>query len=67
MRNDIIGAKPYLINVEGTPFPEGAIGLETKDCKVIGDHAFIRIEQGGYDQSGFVPVTHLHRDGQRVI
>lgn len=59
--------RPYLISVEGTRFPEGAIGIDTKDVKVIGDHAFIRIQQGGYDQSGFVPVTHLHRDGQKEV
>ncbi len=57
--------KPYLISVEGTRFPEGAIGLDTKSVTVVGSQAFIRISQGGYDQSGWVPVTHLHRDGQK--
>jgi len=57
---------PYLISVEGTRFPEGAIGIDTKDVTVVGQNAFIRIAKGGYEQSGWVPLTHLHRDGQKA-
>jgi hypothetical protein len=49
---------PYLISVEGTRFPEGAIGIDTKDVTVVGQSAFIRIAKGGYEQSGWVPLTH---------
>ena len=58
---------PYLISVEGTRFPEGAIGLDTRNVQVLGEWAFIHIAQGGYDQCGWVPVTHLHRDGQKGV
>ena len=57
---------PYLINVAGTKFPEGAIGLDTHDVKVVKDRAFVTIKSGGYEQSGWVPLAYLHRDGQKA-